>query len=236
MSLNDRPRLARILFGGGAVLALAAATAGLVLAAHTARPTATLPAISSPSPMATALPTATAAPTPSATATPIASPTATPLTTAQAQLITVAEETYRTICNGEATASPVPVGAACTSMDDAVMDPCSAVTTPLPGPYANCPFTAEFTQKMIAVAPEGQGEAGAGAAQLCQCQGFASEPTFTATVTPTGGTVTWSNPPSKDGSVDVFVITIVSDDGQLLVNDITYDGTSITQQPYNPGP
>jgi PKD repeat protein len=49
MSLSDRPRLARLLFGGGVVLALAVATTVLVLAAHqphpvagAARPTAAL--------------------------------------------------------------------------------------------------------------------------------------------------------------------------------------------------
>jgi hypothetical protein len=69
-SLNDRPRLARILLGGGAVLALAAATAVLVLVAHTPR-SGPVAVGSSPSPTATA----------TATATPTAAPTVAPTLT-----------------------------------------------------------------------------------------------------------------------------------------------------------
>ena len=79
-SLNDRPRLARLLFGGGAVLALAAATAVLVLAAHTPRP-GPVAVGASPSVSGTATPTPAATSTPSPT--PTATATASPYPTAE---------------------------------------------------------------------------------------------------------------------------------------------------------
>ena len=167
--------------------------------------------------------------------TPTRSPTATSSAITPAQLITVAQETYRTFCNGESTSTtPVPVGATCSSVNDAVMFPCSDIgvvagsATPLADPYADCPFTAAFAQAMTAVAPDPPGHFGEGAAQLCQCQGQESVPAFRATVTPAGGTVTFTQSGAE------FVLTIVSDDGQLLVDGISVDGTPITQHPYVP--
>jgi hypothetical protein len=87
--LNDRPRLSRTLVGGGAVLALAAATAVLVLAAHQPHPTATLPGVTGSAVSASPIASPTLVP-----ATPSASIPATPSASAPAPSPSLPLSTY----------------------------------------------------------------------------------------------------------------------------------------------
>lgn len=90
------------------------------------------------------------------------------------------------------------------------------------GSYSTCPFTPSFESKLASLAPPNQqgalGNPGAVLTQDFQ-GGLLSAPTYSATVSNTGGTATVTI--QNWGS---YVLTIVLINGQLLVNKITFNG------------
>ena len=86
--------------------------------------------------------------------------------------------------------------------------------------WTSCPLSASFTAKLNAIAPQGnvQSSTGSGYQVLCHCQESPSNPfSYKATVTSTGGTAVVSE---ADGSA-TYTLTIVEQQGRLLVDDIT---------------
>ena len=154
----------------------------------------------SPTATPTAQPTATPAPTPTGT------PTPTPLPTpvASADLVAVAQRVY------------MPAGATCESN--------SGGASPSAASYVNCPFTPALVQRIVAAEQAMLGNTGGGYNILCHCQ--AQPQAYNAggaTASGSGGSVTVQAVYGPD--LVTFTLTIVTQNGQLLVNDITVQST-----------
>jgi hypothetical protein len=86
--------------------------------------------------------------------------------------------------------------------------------------FKNCPFTATFTQKMIYRARTQLGPDPLGAGDGPGVQGV---PAYTATVTPTVGTVNVSVGATWSASLTIRLVN-----GQLLVDGLTINGVRVT--------
>jgi hypothetical protein len=139
--------------------------------------------------------------------TPVATPTATPGPTAQ-QLTAVAAQVYH---SDGSTCSPLGSSPGTTS-------------------YSSCPFTSGFAQT-LAAAQQAEIRAvdgfGGGADLLCHCQAAATDyAVSSAQPSGSGGTANVSAGYFGGGNVPMFILTVVSENGQLLVSNIHVQGAS----------